>query len=150
MIKRFKPSQPDGSNLVFALPDEYILNTEITLFVNGQLLAVQDDQEHPYGYYLNSNLKIFTFYIPPYSTDFLYIMYEISNSFDVYFDNIDWSKKIKKIDFDPKVNKQEWKVDIERLEWKQNTAEIDWEVDTNEVEWDIETKTILFTYKACN
>lgn len=148
MIKRFKPSQPDGQTLRFALPEEYILGTEITLFVNGQLLAVQDDEEHPYGYYLDDSRRIFTFYIPPYSTDFLYIMYEIADPFDIYFDNIDWSKSIKRIDFTPKVNKQEWKIDTERLEWKQNTTEIDWKVDTYKAKWKVDTKTILFSYSC--
>lgn len=76
MLKRFVPLEiPNGIITTFNLPSTY-LGGDITLFVNGQLLATRNDITHPFGYVLDEINKTFTFYIPPISGDSLYIIYD--------------------------------------------------------------------------
>lgn len=135
MIKRYEPSLPDGTRVEFELPDDYILGTDITLFVNGQLVSSLNDTEHPYGYYLDNERKIFTFYVAPFNDERLYIMYEIPDLINITFDNIDWEKKIKIINFIINTNKVEWFI---------KTKNSIWDVELNKKEWS--TKTLCKTF----
>lgn len=150
MLKRYTPTQPDGINKVFDLPDAYVLGTEINLFVNGQLINAENDTSHPLGYFLDSLNKIFTFYEEPYVSDYLYVMYEVEDIQDLYFDNIDWSKKVRKIDFTSTVNKQVWKVDTQKVEWDSKPIKINWSIDSKKIDWKLDTKVIEFKYKSCS
>ena len=75
MLKRFNPAQPDGTKTEFGLPESYNGGI-ITIFINGQMLYTQDDNEHPFGYTLDEDNKTFTFYTAPDEDTFLYIMYD--------------------------------------------------------------------------
>jgi len=76
MLKRYTPLQvPNGANTTFELPSTYV-GGDITLFINGQLLATRNDIEHPFGYELDETNKEFTFYIPPYENDYIYVLYD--------------------------------------------------------------------------
>ena len=85
MLKRFKPAQPDGTKITFSLPSSYIGGI-ITIFINGQMLYSQDNQDDFYGYTLDELNKEFTFYTPPESDDFLYVMYDSEAGSDVASD----------------------------------------------------------------
>lgn len=149
MIKQFTPSQPDGIATVFALPERYKFDTPITLFVNGQLLKVQDDLEHPYGYFLDSHAKIFTFYTPPEADDFLYIMYDEEDPRELNFDNIDWTKKVKSVDFTTSVIKEDWDSSVQKIQWETKPTKIYWDMSGRKFEWQIEVKSIEFKYRSC-
>ena len=78
MLKRFVPLEiPNGIRTTFNLPESYA-GGDITLFVNGQLLATLNDTSHPFGYTLDETDKTFTFYRAPYTNDTLYIIYDDS------------------------------------------------------------------------
>jgi hypothetical protein len=144
MIRRYLPEQPDGTRVNFDLPKGYILGTEITLFVNGQLLDVENDKENPYGYFLSDTKKIFTFYEAPLDDDHLYIMYDDGNV-DLNFDNVDWSKSIRVIDFSVKINPMKWEEKINPMKWEENINSLSFKVNTNVIEFG--TKIIKNTFK---
>jgi len=75
MIKRFKPSQPNGIQKEFLLPNSYV-GGPITLFVNGQMVYSENEIDNYFGYILDQKNKKIIFYNPPEKTDFLYIMYD--------------------------------------------------------------------------
>jgi len=78
MLKRFRPSsQPDGSKTEFLLPDSYV-GGDISLFMNGQLLDVYQDTDHPYGYDLDEDNKKIIFYVAPLEEDYIYVIYDDS------------------------------------------------------------------------
>ena len=149
MLKRFKPEQPDGTRLVFNLPDRYTFDTDINLFVNGQLLDTFEDIEHPYGYFLDSHARIFTFYIPPLSDDYLYVMYDELDPLVLSFDNVDWTKKVRKIDFSVSVFKQDWKIETNKVNWDIKPVKTTWDMESKKVEWATETNNINFSFKMC-
>ena len=149
MIKRFTPEQPDGIKTIFDLPERYIFDTDITLFVNGQLLDVKEDTNHPYGYFLDSHNRIFTFYYPPSETDYLYVMYDEEDPIPLNFDNIDWTKKVKVIDFTSKKIKQDWKLNSKKIQWDKNPVKISWDMAATKIKWNILSKSITFRYKSC-
>ena len=105
MLKRYKPTQPDGSLLTFELPPSYI-DGEIILFINGQMLQTQNDSSHPYGYTLDKTNKTFTFYTAPEADDSLYILYDYP--INLNFNNVDWTKKIESFNFDTDTISIEW------------------------------------------
>jgi hypothetical protein len=78
MLKRYVPLQvPNDIATTFELPSTYI-GGDITLFINGQLLATRNDTEHPFGYTLDETNKNFTFYTAPQTDDFIYVLYDDS------------------------------------------------------------------------
>ena len=146
MIQRFTPIQPDGSTLIFELPGNYILGTDITLFVNGQLLDVLDDSANPYGYFLNNSEKIFTFFEAPLDDDHLYVMYE-DGSLELHFNNIDWTKKIRTIDFSTSIIQSNWKQETQKTQWDMKTQKFEWDTTPEKIIWKQEITGISFNYK---
>jgi len=149
MIKRYEPKRPDGINKNFELPDDYLKDTKITVFVNGQLVDSMNDINHPYGYTLDSENKIFSFYKAPYSDERLYVMYEIYDIVNITFDNIDWDKKIKVVNWDLLHVKKEWNVNNNSLLWETKTYNKEWKTYSNNIEWNEKIQIINFDYKTC-
>jgi hypothetical protein len=81
MLKRYKPSQPDGTETKFDLPDAYSGGI-VTVFVNGQMLHSQGDSDSPFGYDLNEDDKYIEFYVALLEDDFLYFLYDDDGSGD--------------------------------------------------------------------
>jgi len=144
MIKRYEPELPDGIRVQFTLPEDYILGTDITLFVNGQLVLSMDDEDHPYGYFLDLNEKIFTFYTAPYSGERLYVMYEIDDVIDINFENIDWSKSIKKINIDSLIRKVDFNTKSNKIMFEIKTKKEYWQETHKRVIWENNIKRITF------
>lgn len=147
MIKRFLPDQPDGIKLEFDLPYGYKNGTDITIFINGQLIDSLDDTANPYGYFLDDSKKIFTFYIAPLSDDHLYVMYDDA-SLELSFNNIDWTKKIKVIDFSTDIKQSTWKQEVQQLEWDILLDKLEWDMQPIEIQWEQEIKGINFNYSV--
>lgn len=78
MLKRFVPLEiPDGITNKFSLPTTYT-EGDITLFVNGQLVATRNLSTHPLGYILNETSHYFEFFTPLILGDTLYVIYDDS------------------------------------------------------------------------
>jgi len=75
MLKRFLPTQPNGSATVFTLPDDYT-GGDITIFINGQLLNTENVLGNPFDYDLDKDAKTFTFTLAPNLDDYLYVIYD--------------------------------------------------------------------------
>ena len=146
MLKRFVPLEDiDGVNTIFTLPADYYKG-DITLFVNGQLLPTRDDHLHFYGYELNESEKYFEFYEAPEDDDYLYIIYESTEDLN-FFDNVDWTKKVKKIEFTPKTNKLSWSMKPVKIVWTNEIQKKTWDMNPVKMQFDLKPKKIEFKYK---
>jgi hypothetical protein len=82
MLKRYNPdTQPNGTKTEWSLPSAYIGGT-VTIFINGQMLAVQNKDDEYYGFTVDEDNKILTFYTAPLDGDFLYILYDSDGTGD--------------------------------------------------------------------
>jgi len=147
MIKRYVPGIPDGIKTRFSLPSDYVKGTNITLFANGQLVDVMDDNTHPYGYYID--VDSFVFYSAPLSIDTLYVMYEVKDLAANFFNNINWSKNIIKIDFYPKPISKTWSTKVIQKLWPLNIKQKNWSTKVIQKKFDRKVVKINFKYKTC-
>ena len=86
MLKRYNPpNQPNGTKTVWDLPSKYVGGV-ITIFINGQMLSVQDKSDEFYGFTVQEIDKTLTFYEAPEDGDFLYILYDSDGSSDTASD----------------------------------------------------------------
>jgi len=86
MLKRYNPTtQPDSTITSWDLPDTFVGGT-VTIFINGQMLALQDDDSEVYGYTVDEDNKTLDFYNAPLDGDFLYIIYDSDGSTDAASD----------------------------------------------------------------
>ena len=143
MLKRFRPEkyvnsvgsykQVTEGQIFYKLPRDFN-GGYLTLFVNGQMLDCQNNKEHPYGFEVNEKRRRFNFFIEPDDDDELYMLY------DTYilpsFENLDWTKEVKKITFGTKEVMNFWSV-------KQKTNEFS--IDTKSYKFSTTKKTFKFS-----
>ncbi len=142
MLKRFKPTQPDGTLSTFFLPETYI-GGSISVFINGQLQNVENNEDSPFGYTLNESNGSFTFYQSPYSNDSLYILYDSDGGSDSKV--IDWTKKIIKKEFlYTKSNKIRFNISTIKKVFKLKINNIKFNSKPNKLNWSMKPKTIKF------
>jgi len=79
MLRRQLPLQPDGSVNRFDLPEDYT-GGDVTIFVNGQLLATRDIEDHVYGFEVKlddeDNVYFLEFYTVLEDEEHLYVLYD--------------------------------------------------------------------------